>query len=158
MPAIATNQRARYDYEILETFEAGLVLAGAEVKAVRGGQVSLKGAYAALHINPKTKRPEVFLINAHISPYQKASQSAGYNPERSRKLLLNRAEINSLIGKLQTKGLTLLPLRVYTSRGKIKLELGLGRGKKKVDKREAIKQRELSRELRGMKGLDRKHF
>jgi SsrA-binding protein len=151
MPAIATNKRAYYDYEILETFEAGLVLTGAEVKAVKGGHISLKSAYASLHVNNKTNRPEVFLINAHISPYQKANISAGYDPEQSRKLLLNRSEINSLIGKLQVKGLTLMPLKVYTIKSKIKVELGLGRGKRKADKREAIKQRELSREIRKIK-------
>ncbi len=148
MPSITINKRAYYDYEILETFEAGLVLSGAEVKAVKGGHISLQSAYATLHINAKTGRPEIFLINAHIPPYQKANMLASYNPEQSRKLLLNRSEINSLIGKLQTKGLTLLPLKVYTKRSKIKVELGLGRGKRKADKREIIKQRELSRELR----------
>jgi len=147
MPAIAINKRARFDYEILETFEAGLVLTGSEVKAIKNNQISLKGAYATLRVNEKTKKAEAWLVKAHISPYQPANAAADYNPEQPRKLLLNRKEINSLIGKLQTKGLTLLPLKVYTKQAKIKLEIGIGRGKKKADKREAIKQREQKREI-----------
>ncbi len=148
MPILATNKRAHYDYQILETFEAGLVLTGAEAKSAKTGQMGLKSAYATLKFNAQTKRPELFLLNAHIPPYQKANTTKDYDPERSRKLLLRRKEIQSLIGKLKQKGLTLLALKAYTKRGKIKLELGLGKGKRKIDKREIIKQRDLSREIK----------
>ncbi|MFH1226040.1 MAG: SsrA-binding protein SmpB [bacterium] len=148
MPSISQNKRAHFDYQILETFEAGLMLTGAEAKSAKTGQMGLKSAYATLKFNAQTKRPELFLINAHIPPYQKANAAKDYDPERSRKLLLHQREIQSLIGKLKQKGLTLLPLKAYTKRGKIKVELGLGKGKRKIDKREVIKQRELSRELR----------
>lgn len=147
MPVLNVNKKANYDYEILDTFEAGLVLTGNEVKAIKNNLISLKGAYVSLRQNTKTKRPEAWLINAHISPYQKANAPKDYQPEQPRKLLLNRQEINSLIGKLQTKGLTLMPLKVYTKQAKIKLAIGLGRGKRKTDKREAIKRREQKREI-----------
>ena len=148
MKILATNKRAVYDYEILNKFEAGLVLTGQEVKSIKNGRLSLKGAYIALKINSQTKQPEAWLINAHIPPYQKTNTPANYNPERSRKLLLHSSELKSLIGKLTIKGLTLTPLRVYTQRNKIKLEFGIGRGKRQVDKREVIKQRDLTREIK----------
>ena len=141
------NKRARYDYEILDKFEAGLVLKGVEVKSIKQGNISLKGAYVTLK---KTKKelPEAWLINAHISKYPPAGKQSYYDPERSRKLLLKKKEINYFIGKKQEQGLTIIPLSVYTKKGRIKLEIGLGKGKKKHDKRETIKKRDTERKIR----------
>ncbi|OGZ36600.1 MAG: SsrA-binding protein [Candidatus Portnoybacteria bacterium RIFCSPLOWO2_12_FULL_39_9] len=141
MPTLAVNPRAKYDYEILETYEAGIVLAGYEVKAVKTGHLSLKGTYVAI------KNNEAFLINAHISPYQPKNTPADYEPNRLRKLLLNKQEIKTLIGRIKQKGLTLAPLRVYTKRGMVKLEFAVGKGKRKIDKREKIKKREAERKM-----------
>jgi len=145
---IATNKKARFDYEILETFEAGIVLTGPEVKSAKAGQVSIKEAFATV------KGEEVFLTNAHISPYKQAA-NIEQEPTRSRKLLLKKSEISSLIGKSKTQGLTLIPTKIYLKRGLVKVEVGLGKGKKLHDKREQIKkkdtQREIQRELRGKK-------
>lgn len=141
MPILATNKRAIFDYEILETWEAGLVLSGAEVKAMREGQISLKGAYVTLN------QGELWLINAHISPYKKARMDPGYEPTRRRKLLLKKTEIKRLLGQRQQAGLTIVPLKVYTKRHHLKLEIGLGRGRKKFDKRELIKKRDVEREV-----------
>ena len=121
MPTLATNPRAKYDYHILETYEAGLVLTGYEVKAIKTGLISLKGSYVAI------KNEEVWLINAFIPPYQPKNTPADYQPDRTRKLLLNKKEIKGLIGRSKQKGLTLIPLRVYTKKGKIKLGFALGR-------------------------------
>lgn len=136
-----SNKHAYFDYEISETLEAGIVLTGQEVKSVRLGQMSLKGGYIII------KNMEAWLINVHISPYKKASPLPNYDPTHARKLLLHKNQINSLIGKSKTKGLTLLPLKVYTKKGKIKILVGLGRGKKKYDKRAAIKEREVKRKI-----------
>ncbi len=136
MPTLATNKRATFDYEILQTYEAGLVLAGYEVKAVKLGHISLKGAYVVINGS------EAFLLNAHISPYQPKNMPLDYEPTRSRKLLLHKSEIRGLIGESKEKGLTLVPIKVYSKHGLIKLEFGLGKGKKKIDKREDIKKRE----------------
>lgn len=136
-----TNPRARFDYEIIDKWEAGMRLTGAEVKAVRAGSMSLKGAYVALH------NEEVHLINAHIGPYAKAIQT-GYEPTHTRKLLLHKREIKRLIGLTKQKGLTLVPLRVYTAHNKLKLEFGLGKGKSSIDKRASIKKRDMDREVR----------
>ncbi len=146
MPTLAVNKRANYDYHILEKYTAGLVLLGHEVKSVKTGHLSLKGAYVTLK---QTSRPlpELYLTNAHIPLYKKASAVKNYDPYRPRKLLLRKSEIKRLIGKKQEQGLTLVPLKVYTKRGLVKLEFGLGRGKKKYDKREAIKQRQTKRKL-----------
>jgi SsrA-binding protein len=141
MPTLATNPRAKYDYHILEKFEAGLVLAGHEVKSIKTGRMSLKGAYVTI------KDEEAWLINAQISPYQPKNTPKDYEPTHSRKLLLHKKEIKSLIGKIKQKGLTLVPLRVYTKHRRIKLEFGLGQGKRKVDKREKIKKREVKRRI-----------
>ncbi len=141
MPTLATNPRAKYDYHILETFEAGLVLAGHEVKAVKTGHMSLKGSYVTI------KNEETWLINAFIPPYQPKNTPADYQPDRTRKLLLNKKEIKSLIGQSKQKGLTLVPLRVYTKKGKIKLGFALGRGKRQFDKRQKIKEREVKRKI-----------
>ncbi len=144
MKPLAQNKKAYFDYEILETFDAGIVLIGQEVKAIKTGHISLKGAYVVI------KNNELFLIGANIPAYQPKNAPKDYEPERPRKLLLKKAEIKHLIGKSRQKLLTLIPVKVYTKRGKIKLEFGIGRGKRKVDKRETIKKREFDREKRRM--------
>ena len=139
---LATNKKAYFDYEILEKFEAGIALIGQEVKSIRAGRTSLKGAYVVI------KDQEVFLIGCHIPAYQPKNAPSDYNPERSRKLLLKKVEIKGLIGKTRAKGLTLVPLSVYTKSRNIKIEIALAKGKKKADKRETIKKREADREIR----------
>jgi SsrA-binding protein len=143
---ILVNKRARFDYEISETLEAGLVLQGTEVKSLRDGRVSLQDAYADV------QNGEVFLLNAHINPYDHGNRF-NHEPERPRKLLLHRREIKRLIGKTQEKGLTLIPTRMYFTNGKAKVELGLAKGKKQYDKRQELKrrsaQREIERAIRG---------
>lgn len=139
---LAQNKKALFEYEILEKYEAGLVLFGFEVKAIKTGHLNLQGSYVIF------KNDELYLINAHIPPYQPKNTPTDYDPYRSRKLLLHRAEIKNLIGRIRQKGLTLVPLNVYTKERKIKLEFALARGKKKADKRETIKKREAQREIR----------
>ena len=136
MKTFAFNKRANYDYEILEKIEGGLVLKGYEVKSVKIGHISLKGAYVTIKDN------EAFLTNANISAYQPLNMPDSYDPERSRKVLIRKSQIKSLIGKVKQKGLTLVPIRVYSKRGLVKLEFGVGKGKRKIDKREDIKKRE----------------
>ena len=136
MKTFAINKRANYDYEILEKIEGGLVLAGYEVKSIKTGHISLKGAYVT------TKNNELFLTNANIPAYQPANMPESYDPERSRKVLVHKNQIKSLIGKISQKGLTLVPIKVYSKHGLIKLEFGVGKGKRKIDKREGIKKRE----------------
>lgn len=140
MAVLAENKKAYYDYEVLETYEAGMILIGQEVKAIKTGHISLKGSYVVF------KTEELFLIGANIPPYQPKNAPTDYQPERSRKLLLTKSEIRSLIGKTRQKGLTLVPLKVYTKKGKIKLLFALAKGKKEFDKREKIKKREIERE------------
>ena len=135
----ATNPRAYFDYEILETIEAGIVLEGHEVKSIKTGKVSIKGTYV------KILNEEAFLIGATISPYQPANTPADYDPQRSRKLLLSRREIIKLIGLSHSDGLTIVPLKFYGKKGKIKLLIGVARGKKKYDKREIIKKKDIAR-------------
>ncbi|MBI4133537.1 SsrA-binding protein SmpB [Candidatus Uhrbacteria bacterium] len=142
MSDLAYNKLARRDYDILDTLEAGLVLSGQEVKSVRGGQMKLQGAYVTI------ARGEAWLVGAHIPRYKPAGALAGYDPGRSRKLLVHRRELVHLAGKAGEKGLTLLPLRVYTRREKLKLEVGIGRGRKEFEKRELIKKRDVEREIR----------
>jgi SsrA-binding protein len=137
---IATNRRARHNYEILETQEAGLVLRGTEVKSLRGGLVNFKDAYATV------RNGEMWLLGCHISPYSHGTD-ANHDPERDRKLLLHGREIARLEGKVAERGLTLVPLRLYFKNGRAKLELGLGRGKKLHDKRSALREREVRREM-----------
>ncbi|PIZ00248.1 SsrA-binding protein [bacterium (Candidatus Howlettbacteria) CG_4_10_14_0_8_um_filter_40_9] len=137
---IATNKKAHFDYEIHDTFEAGVVLTGPEVKSVKSGNISLKESYAVVKGN------EIFLLNAHISPYKFAANE-GEDPARSRKLLLKSSEIKSLIGKTSEKGLTLIPTKVYLKYGLVKIELGLGKGKKKFEKRAKIKERDIGRDI-----------
>ncbi len=140
MSTLAKNSKALYDYDIKETLDAGLVLEGREVKSAKTGNVSLAGSYVT--VNPSG----AFLINAHIGPY-KYAPTEGYDPTHTRKLLLTKKEINSLLGK--EKGLTIVPLEIYTGRrGLIKMRIGLGRGRKKRDKREYLKKRDTEREIR----------
>ena len=147
MKTLAENRKSSYDYEFLESYEAGLVLYGHEVKAIKTGHVSLTGSYVV------SKGNEFYLINALIPAYQPANTPKDYDPQRSRKLLLKKSEIKSLIGKSKAKGLTLIPLRLYTKKSKIKLEFALARGKRKTDKRETIKKRDMEREIgRRLKG------
>ncbi len=148
MPVLATNKRANYDYELLDKYEAGLVLFGHEVKAARQSQVSLKGSY--ITIRTINGRPELFLVNCHISPYKHAGSLADYDPARERKLLLKRGEISHLLGKKKSEGLTLIPTKIYTKHSFLKLEFAAARGKKKYDKRETIKKREEDKRLRAL--------
>lgn len=138
------NKQARFDYEILDSFEAGLVLTGQEVKAIKNNQINLKGSYISLRYEPK---PELFLIKAHVSPYKLAGPMPNYDPERPRKLLVRKEEIKRLLGKLEQKGLTIVPISVYTKRNLIKLEFGLARGKKQYEKKEQKKKRDIDREI-----------
>ena len=138
---VARNRKARHEYEILDTFEAGLALKGPEVKSLRDGKASFQDAYAMV------ERGEVWLHSLHISPYEQANRF-NVDPLRVRKLLLNRHEIRGLVGKVEEKGLTLVPLEIYFVRGRAKIQLALARGKKLHDKREALKQKQLDREAR----------
>lgn len=137
---IATNRRARFDYELLETFEAGISLVGSEVKSLRAGRADLKDAYAAVEGH------ELWLFGVRISPYDFA-RDGGHEPERTRKLLMHRLEIDRIASKLAEKGLTLIPVRMYFKDGKVKVELGLAKGKAKYDKRETVKRRDADREM-----------
>jgi SsrA-binding protein len=141
MKTFAENKKAYFNYDIIERFEAGLVLNGQEVKSIKLGRMTLDGSYVVL------KNEEPFLIGAKVPPYQPKNAPAGYDVERSRKLLLAKKEILYLIRKTSHKGLTLMPLKVYSNNAKIKLEFGLAKGKKKYDKREDLKKREQNREI-----------
>ena len=138
---VVSNRRAVHDYEILERFEAGLVLTGAEVKSLRGGHGSLTEAFA------RVRSGEVWIEGFHIPPYEQAMDKSRTDPIRTRKLLLHRREIERLIGQTAEKGLALVPLRVYFVHGIAKLELGLGRGRRQFEKRQAIAEREHQREM-----------
>ena len=137
----AINSKARFDYQILETLEAGVVLAGHEVKSIKAGRCSIRGAYI------KIIGGEAWLLGATVSPYQAGNVPPDYDQQRSRKLLLKKSELKYLIGKSQEKGLTLVPIKLYNKSGLIKLEIGIGRGKKKADKREKITERETQRKI-----------
>ncbi|MEM5787099.1 MAG: SsrA-binding protein SmpB [Syntrophobacteraceae bacterium] len=137
---VIKNKKAFHDFEIMERFEAGMVLLGTEVKSLREGRANLKDSYA------KVKKNEVFLHGLHISPYTHASYD-NHDPERIRKLLLHRIEIKKLLGKTQERGFSLIPLRLYFKDGKAKVEIALARGKKEYDKRESLKRKEETREL-----------
>ncbi len=137
---IAENKKARFDFEIVDKYEAGLVLTGSEVKSIRDGAVNLKDSYISF------RNGEAFLQNAHISVY-KASSINNHEPERLRKLLMHREEIDKIAGRVQEKSLSCVPLKMYFKAGKIKIEIGLGRGKKQHDKRQSIKKKESDREL-----------
>jgi SsrA-binding protein len=138
--AIATNRRARHEYAILETYEAGVVLRGTEVKSLRAGLVNFKDSYATV------RNGEVWWLGCHINPYSHGTD-ANHDPERDRKLLLHSKEISKLSGKVAERGLTLIPLKLYFKSGRAKLELGLGRGKKLHDKRSTLREREVKREM-----------
>lgn len=140
MPTLAKNKKAYFDYEILDTYEAGLVLTGQEVKAAKNGHINFQGAFVGFYKN------EAFLKNAHISKYKYAAPAEEYHPEQDRKLLLHRKEIAYLRGKSEERGLTIIPLSLYTKGARVKLELGVAKGKKKYDKRASIKKREQQRE------------
>ena len=137
---IATNRKAYHDYEVLETYEAGIVLRGTEVKSLRESQVNFKDCYAAVD------NGEAWLIGCYISPYHHGTD-ANHDPERRRKLLLHKKEIGRLLGKVAERGLTLIPLRLYFKGGRAKCELGLARGKKLHDKRASIRERDAKREM-----------
>jgi len=138
---VADNRKAHHDYHILETYEAGMVLLGTEVKAIREGRVNLRDSFA------RVDDGEVFVFNVHISPYSHRGY-AQHEPLRRRKLLLHRREIRKLIGKTVEKGMTLVPLRMYLKDGRVKLAIGLAKGKRDYDRRETIKRREAERETR----------
>ncbi len=142
---LAQNRRASHDYFIEETFEAGLVLKGTEIKSIRAGKVSIQDAHARI-ING-----EAFVINMHVAPYEQGNRF-NHDPTRTRKLLLHKSEIDKLIGRTQRQGYTLVPLKVYIKNGFAKLLIGLGKGKKKYDKREDLKQKQMKRDIdRAMK-------
>jgi len=137
---VASNRKARHDYQILERVEAGIVLTGSEVKSMRGGRASLVEAFARVRDN------EVWLEGMHVPPYEQG-EKRGYNPTRPRKLLLHRREIARLMGKQNEQGLALVPMRVYFTHGIAKVELGLGKGKREYEKRQSIAKREHQREM-----------
>jgi len=141
---IATNRRARFEYEVVDRFEAGIVLRGPEVKSLREGKANLSDAYAIV------RRGEVYLVSAHISPYTQASRENS-DPRRERKLLLHRAEISRLETRVRERGFTLVPLQLYWKGGRAKVEIALARGKRVHDKRESIRRREADRELARVK-------
>lgn len=141
MKVLALNKRAGFDYEILEKFKAGIELTGHEAKSIKMGRVNLAGSHALARNN------ELYLLGMEVPSFQPKNAPENYDPKRTKKILMNRKEINYLIGKLQTN-LTLVPLSAYTERGLVKIELGLGKGRKKKDKRELIKKRETEREIR----------
>lgn len=149
MKIIVENKKALADYKIIEKWQAGIKLTGSEVKCVKMGKVDLKGSYITLEISPNANTPEVWLTNATIAKYSKSGYAQNnYLSQRKRKLLLNKNEINVMTGKIRQKGLTIIPLSVYTSQRLIKLEIALVAGKKKFDKRETLKKRELDRQIR----------
>lgn len=135
------NRRASFDYEILDTFEAGIVLKGTEIKSIRNGHANLKDSYAIIRNN------EIFLLNMHISPYEHGN-IFNHDETRTRKLLMHKKEIVKLNGKLQLEGLTLIPLKLYFKKNKVKILLGLAKGKKNYDKRETIKKKDIEREMK----------
>lgn len=137
---VATNRKAYHDYTVEETHEAGVVLTGTEIKSVRAGSVNLRDSYA------QVRNGEMWLMNVHIAPYEPASRQ-NVDPYRDRKLLMHRGEIMRLMGRVQEKGLTLVPLRMYLKKNRAKVEVGLVRGKKLYDKRETIAKRESAREM-----------
>ncbi|MCS7281529.1 MAG: SsrA-binding protein SmpB [Desulfobacterota bacterium] len=148
MKVVCMNRKARHDYEILETYEAGIVLKGTEVKALREGRANIKDSYA------KIRNGEIFLINSHISPYSYGNVN-NHDPERERKLLMHKREIMKLLGKVKERGYTLVPLSIYFDKNnRAKVELALAKGKSKYDKREAIKKRDEKR----IEELERKYL
>jgi len=141
MKTYSENKKAGFDYEVLEKYEAGLVLFGQEVKSIRTGHVNLSGAFVTV------RNGEPFLVGVKVPPYQPNNAGADYDQERQRKLLLNKKEIDYLAGRSKEKGFSLIPLKVYDKSGRIKLEFGLAKGKRKYDKKEKIKKRDVEREV-----------
>ena len=141
MKVYSENKKAGFDYEVLEKFQAGVVLFGQEVKSIKTGHINLAGSYVSVNTG------EPFLLGVKVPPYQPNNAGADYNEERQKKLLLNKKEIDYLVGKTKTKGFSLIPLKIYENNGRIKLEFGLARGKKKYDKKDKIKKRENDREI-----------
>jgi len=135
------NRKAGFDYEVMERFEAGMVLFGQEVKSIKTGHINLSGSFVSI------KSEEPYLLGVKVPPYQPNNAGANYNENRDKKLLLNKKEIDYLIGKTKVKGLSLIPLKIYEKSGRIKLEFGLAKGKKKYDKKEKIKKRDIDREV-----------
>ncbi len=145
MPTLVSNRKAVHDFAISDEMVAGLALTGGEVKSLKAGQGSLTGAYVSI------RGGEAWLVKAHVTPYKYAAQEVGYNPDRDRKLLLKKNEIMSLIGA--ERGTTIIPLNIFTAgHGLVKLRIGIGRGKKKYDKRESIKKRDVERRIRKVVG------
>ena len=138
------NKRARFDFELLDKFEAGLVLLGTEVKSMKAGNFSLKGSFVTIHDE------EVYLTNATVPPWQVKNAPSDYDPTRSRKLLLKSAEVKQLIGAKQAKGLTIVPVRVYTKGPKVKIEIALAKGKRQVDKKREKKEKDIKRDVERM--------
>ena len=141
MATLAENRKVRFDFEMLENYEAGIELLGLEVKSIKAHRMSLDGSYVF------PMRGEFWLVGANIAPYQPNNTPKDYNQMRERKLLLNKKEINYLIGKKKTKGFSLIPLKIYENNGRIKIEFGLAKGKRKYDKKEKIKKRDIEREI-----------
>lgn len=141
MKIYAENDKAYFNYNISDKYEAGLVLLGTEVKSIKTGKITIKGSYITIQDN------EAYLTGANIPPYQPNNTPEGYDPQRSRKLLLEKKEISELIGKSKESGIALVPLKVFDKNARIKLEFGVGKGKKKYDKRETIKKRDTQREI-----------
>lgn len=142
MSTLVDNPKARFDYEILETYEAGIELLGHEVKSLKAGKASLEGSYVIV------RGGEAFLMNMLVSPYQEKNTPQDYEPRRGRRLLLTNAEIRSLADKGESRGLTIVPIKVYNKTNLVKVSIGVMRGKKKYDKRESIKKRETDRNVR----------
>lgn len=141
---IKKNKEGLFNYEVIETYQVGLVLTGPEVKSVKNGQISLKGSYVTVD-----KKNEAWLVGAYVAPYKPAANvQQKYDSNRRRKLLMHKKEIISLLGKNKQKGLTIIPVSVYTIKGLIKLDIALARGKSQIDKREKIKRREVDRQIR----------
>lgn len=137
---VATNRKARHDYFLLETYEAGLVLQGSEIKSIRAGQVSIKEAYV------RTNGKEAWLVNAHIAPYDPAS-TQNHDPLRDKKLLLHKKQIEEISGEVRNKGTTIIPIQLYLSRGRAKVEIAVAKGKRQYDKRQAIRKRDSQRDI-----------
>ncbi len=146
---LCENRKARHDYTILDTYEAGLVLTGSEVKSLREGSAQIRDSYVDFH------NGEMFLVNFHIPAYKAGGAHFNHEPDRRRKILMGRVEIDRLFGLVREKGVTLIPLRLYLSKGRIKAEIAVAKGKKNIDKRETIKKRDVERSLRQSKRQNR---
>ena len=142
MPTLATSKRARFDYDLIHEFEGGLVLSGAETKAAKKGNMNLQGAFLTI------KKNELWLRNAHIGKYAPAGEQKDYDPTQDRKVLVHKAEIKKMVGKKHSEGLTIVPIRVYTKGALVKISFALARGKRKHEKRDSIKKRDVEKRMR----------